>query len=715
MALLWFQKLLWKRLQAVVPPGRHGRRARPSARLGLEALEERLTPATSPDVSSFQANIDHIVVIYQENWSFDALYGSFPGANGIANATDANGNLLIPQVDKNGTPITTLPTPSTDPKAPGVAGLPAKPYDLAPYVPPDGTTSDIVHRFYTEQLQIGNGALQPGSDNNNKFLGWSDNKSLVLSHFDATNLPEGLLAQQYTMDDNFFHAAYGGSYLNAQWLVAAATPQWTQPIPTGFQSSFDPPTQALSDKNLTIDGKYVVNTTFAAQAPHPASFLPGDPKLEAPINDNHPLLPNGQPDPTYTPTIGDRLDAAGVSWKWYAGGWTNALKGQADPLFQYHHQPFAYYANYAPFNADGTPNAQTNSLLNPNAHLQDQSALSTDLANGTLPAVTFIKQLGPNNEHPGYASLLQGQQATADLVHAIQNSSAWAHTAIVITYDENGGRWDHVAPPANNGPWGDGTRVPSIVISPYAKMGFVDHTQHDTLSILKTIEQRFNLQPLDQYDAQASSLLNDFNFSVATPPTPAPVPPPPVSITFGPFGPVTEVVRADGTLTQYDAFGAHLLGGGVRSASVAFGPAGEVVLVTRADGTLTQYDSAGAHLLGAGAQSAGVAFGPAGEVVLVTRPDGTLASYDASGAHLLGGGVRSASAAFGPAGLVIDVVRTDGSLIRYSAAGAQALGEGVQVEGLAFGPTGLVVDIVFQDGTFSMFDAFGRHDQGKIF
>src|SRR5262249_30599807 len=151
-------------------------------------------------------------------------------------------------------------------------------------------------------------------------------------------------------------------------------------------------------------------------------------KLLAPINDNHPFLANGDPDPTYTPTIGDQLDDAGLSWKWYSGGWNDALVGHADPLFQYHHRPFAYYSNFAPFNADGTPNAQNDSLLNPDAHLQDETNFFQDLANGKLPAVSFIKPLGPDNEHPGYASLLQGQQHVADSVHAIQSSSAWQHT-----------------------------------------------------------------------------------------------------------------------------------------------------------------------------------------------------------------------------------------------------------------------------------------------
>jgi phospholipase C len=492
--------------------GRPRHRARPvrSRRLTLEALESRVQPSAPPTgpvpppgpQDSTLQQIDHFVIIYQENWSFDSLYGEFPGANGIANATDSSGALLpqYQQVDKNGNPITTLPNPSSDPHVPG--GLPAQPYDLSQYVSPDQKTNDIIHRFYHEQLQIGNGALQPGTGDNNKFVTWSDNPNLVLSYFDATNLPEGQLAQQYTLDDNFFHAAYGGSFLNHQFLIAAAAPQWMQPIPTGFESSWDPTTQTLTDSNLTIDGKYVVNTTFGADAPHPSS-VPAN-KLLQPINDSNPNLPG------YTPTIGDRMDQAGVSWKWYSGGWTNALQGNPDPLFQFHHQPFAYYANYAPLNPDGTQNPNTSSLLNPEAHLQDETAFFSDLAQGNLPEVSFIKPLGPDNEHPGYTSLLQGQQHVADIVHAIQNSDAWNSTAIIITYDENGGRWDHVAPPNANGGWGDGTRVPAIVISPYARHGYVDHTQHDTLSILKTLEDRFELQPLNSFDAAASSLASSF-------------------------------------------------------------------------------------------------------------------------------------------------------------------------------------------------------------
>jgi phospholipase C len=205
-------------------------------------------------------------------------------------------------------------------------------------------------------------------------------------------------------------------------------------------------------------------------------------KLLAPINDADPSAPG------YLPTIGDRLDARHVSWAWYAGGWNDALAGNPDPLFQFHHQPFAYYRNYA----DGTPGRA--------AHLKDEADLLTDLARGVLPAVSFVKPLGPNNEHPGYADLLRGQQHVAALVAAIQQSPAWRSTVIVITYDEFGGRWDHVPPPRVDG-WGPGTRIPAILVSPFAHRGLVDHTQYETVSILKLIEHRWHLAPLSARDA----------------------------------------------------------------------------------------------------------------------------------------------------------------------------------------------------------------------
>jgi phospholipase C len=263
----------------------------------------------------------HIIVIYQENWSFDSLYGQFPGANGLQHGFDT-----LRQYDKN-TNYTSLIYETPRPRKNGVAdpnfpaspdgnlalwsdhsvALPLIPFDFTNYIDASATTGDIVHRFYTEQLQIDNGALEAKKSDLGKFVTWSDNSGLVLSYLDATNLPEGALAQQFTLCDNFFHSAYGGSFLNHQWLVAAQTPPWTTPIPAGWQSSYDPATKTLHDNQLTFDGQYAVNTIQPSRAP----FAPGatDPARRLVINNTDPSQPG------YVVTIGNRLDDAGISWK----------------------------------------------------------------------------------------------------------------------------------------------------------------------------------------------------------------------------------------------------------------------------------------------------------------------------------------------------------------------------------------------------------------
>jgi phospholipase C len=478
-----------------------------AAAAGLASLPVEAHPGRSVD-EKLREHIQHIIVIYQENWSFDALYGQYPGANGFADAF-----ATLPQRDKTtgyATYLYQTPQPingSSDnrfPPANGQPALPLIPYDFTQYASSGDTTGDLIHRFYHQQLQIDNGVLEPATGSMDKFVTWSDNPGLVLSFIDATNLPEGKLAQEYTLCDNFFHSAYGGSFLNHQFLVAAAAPRWNQPIPAGFSSSWDPSTRTLADSNLTLDGKYVVNTTYGSQAPHPASVSPA--KLLLPINNIDPKQPG------YTPTIGNRLDDARVSWKWYSGGWNNAIAGKADPLFQYHHQPFAYYAKYAPFLPDGSLNPAATGAQ---AHLQDEQNFLADLKQGTLPSVCFVKPLGEDNEHPGYASVQRGQQHVADLVEAVKRSKYWKNAVVIITYDENGGRWDHVTPPVAADGWGLGTRVPTIVISPFTRGGLVDGTQYETVSILKLIERRFHLPPLSARDADpaVNDLTGIFHFA----------------------------------------------------------------------------------------------------------------------------------------------------------------------------------------------------------
>ena len=419
--------------------------------------------------------INHIVVIYQENWGFDSLYGAFPGTNGLDQAGPTT-----PQVDKDGVPYTSLPQPLNtlfsppvpDPRFP--ADLPVAPFDATRYVGPNQLTGDMVHRYYQEQYQIDGGKMD-------KFVAWTDAAGLVMSYYDATNMPEGKLAQQFTLLDNFFHGAFGGSFLNHQFLICSCAPAWPE-APQSIVAQLDDNGLMVKDGQVTPDG-FAVNTSFAVNTPHPTNIT--DPTM---------LVPQQT-----APTIGDRLSGHNVSWAWYSGGWNTAVLGHADPLFQFHHQPFAYFANYA----DGTPGRA--------AHLKDEEQFYSDVAGGQLPAVSFIKPLGPDNEHPGYAPLLAGQQHVADLVAAIQNSPYWQDTAILITYDENGGRWDHVPPPVIDR-WGPGVRVPTIVISPFARKGFVDHTQYDTTAILKLIEERWNLEPLSERDARSGDLLTAFDF-----------------------------------------------------------------------------------------------------------------------------------------------------------------------------------------------------------
>ncbi|MGH7536434.1 MAG: acid phosphatase, partial [Gemmatimonadales bacterium] len=334
------------------------------------------------------------------------------------------------------------------PQPPGMqfpANLANAPFSIEQYVPANMNTPDLVHRFYQEQVQIDGGKMD-------KYAAVSDAKGLVMGFYHTTNLPLAAEARQYTLCDNFFHAAFGGSFLNHIWLVAARSPVFPNaPAAVVAQLGANGLPTAGHDGFVTPDG-YDVNTSFTVNQPHPATVPAAN------------LVPNQ----TFA-TIGDRLSAQGVSWAWYSGGWNNALAGTPDPLFQFHHQPFAYFANYA----DGTAAKAE--------HLRDETEFIAAARAGKLPAVSFVKPLGEVNEHPGYTNVLSGEQHAEALINHIRNGPDWKSTAIIITYDENGGFWDHVAPPTLDR-WGPGTRVPTLIISPFARSGFIDHTFYDTTS-----------------------------------------------------------------------------------------------------------------------------------------------------------------------------------------------------------------------------------------
>ena len=382
---------------------------------------------------------------------------------------------------KDGTPYLTLPQPLDTSKKPPIPDsrfpthLPVAPYDIATYVPSYQKIGDIVNRALQEERQI-NGGRMDG------FVAWSENGGLAMSYYDATDLPIGRLAQQYTLADRYFHSAFDGSMINHLWLICACTPNWSN-APANLRIQMDAQGIVVKDGSVTPDG-YVVHTVYPANRPYPGN-----------IDDPAQLMPL-----LNLPTIGDRLSEKGVSWAWYSGGWKDAVASHPDALFQFHHQPFNYFASYA-----GGKTARTE-------HLKDTEDFLAALQAGNLPAVVFIKPIGADNEHPGYSDLLRGEQHVASLVKAVQDSAFWKDSVIIVTYDEGGGRWDHVPPPPGDR-WGPGVRIPAIIISPYAKRGFVDHTTYETVSILKLIETRWNVAPLGSRDAAANNLLNAFDFS----------------------------------------------------------------------------------------------------------------------------------------------------------------------------------------------------------
>jgi phospholipase C len=416
------------------------------------------------------ARIQHVVVIVLENWSFDSLYGEFEGADGLSSPSAA-----IPQIDPaTGAPYETLP--QEEPYLP--ATLPNAPFALNDYLPITGkTTMDLTQKFYQEQMQIDRGKMDA-------FVAFNGSKGLTMGYFHTAGLPLAAEAKKYVLCDRFFHSAFGGSFLNHMWLVAAATPIFPG-APDSLRAVLDAdgrPTAGADggpakDGPLTPDG-YVVNTAYSINTPHPATASPAT------------LVPNQT-----MPTIGDRLTDQSIDWAWYAGGYNDALSGNVDSgeLFQYHHQPFVYFARYA----DGTAEKA--------AHLKDESDFVAAAKAGTLPAVSFVKPAGIDDEHPNRTDVLTGELHVLELIDTVRNGPNWKDAMIVVTYDENGGFWDHVPPPTVDR-WGPGTRVPAIVISPFARKGFVDHTTYETTSILALIEHRWGLAPLGTRDAAAHDL-----------------------------------------------------------------------------------------------------------------------------------------------------------------------------------------------------------------
>jgi len=491
-------------------------------------------------------SIKNIVVIYAENRSFDNLFGRFPGASGLNEVLRKDGTprrSFVRQVDRDGSELPVLPPTWGGVTAAGVtpvvtqaqsANLPNAPFPVeTAFTASSGVllststvTRDLFHRFFENQMQINGGR-------NDSYAAWADAGGLTMGYFDYSDSAIYRLAREYTLADHFFEGAFGGSFLNHQYLVCACAPEYpnADSPPTGAK-----PTITVLDKDA--NGAFLPRLTTAANSPAsaldgPAVFVLsgnitpqnyfGDGKFYAvntmqpayqpsgntPVDATAGNLPYANPaaattlPPQTASTIGDLLSNAGVSWKWYAGAWNAALAdgmqaptikrtviyaspgpGQG-PNYQAHHAPFNYYARFDP-------------VAHPadrEEHLQDLNNLLADAAAGALPPVAFYKPEGDLNQHEGYANLDAGDAHIAAVVAALQASPQWKHMLIVITYDEFGGVWDHVAPPRGD-KLGPGTRIPAVIISPFAKRHHVEHTPYDTASVLRFITRRWDLDPL---------------------------------------------------------------------------------------------------------------------------------------------------------------------------------------------------------------------------
>ena len=463
--------------------------------------------------AKLKAHVKNVVVIYLENRSFNNLFANFPGVaqplSGVPpeqyQQMDRDGSTVLPSLPKIWKGL--LPEKMAQQDIGGTKyifgddifqDLPNAPFKLTDRegkpLPHGLITRDLCHLFYENQMQINGGK-------NDSFVAWGDSGALVMGYYGDTNKHLNLwkIALDFTLCDNFFMGAFGGSFLNHQFLVSGRAPYYPDAAnaeakrkiavledgQTGYRLKLaGERTSALKgfptfERNGPVSpDHYVVNTMYPPYEPRP---LPPDtrssPDLTCPEQEHE--------------TIGCLLSAQHVSWAWYAGGWQAVLDGHGEgnkPNFQYHHQPFNYFKQFAPGKEARSE------------HLRDGGQGDSPISNkfiadalaGKLPAVAFYKPQGNLNLHAGYSDIESGDAHVANVIEHLKKSPQWKDMVIVITFDENGGWWDHVAPPKGDR-WGPGSRVPAIVVSPYAKKGAVDHSFYDTTSILRFITRLHDL------------------------------------------------------------------------------------------------------------------------------------------------------------------------------------------------------------------------------
>jgi len=428
--------------------------------------------------------IGHIVVIVQENRSFDNLFATFPGANGtMVGLAEAMPSPTASFCAQNGQPVITQPTtvPLTEVSLVG-KGFPNdwdEDQDLA---------HDRPHGYLGDCDAGGTGSQSPPNashpcamDGFDLSYTGPDGSGSKLSHPTCTYTyqyvnpkdiqPYWDMARQYVLADNTFQTQGSESFTAHQDLIAGGTAinDYESVIddPTAFPWGCDAPPGAHTSL-ITTAGKYLKN-----KGPWPCF--------------------------TYA-TVRDLLDAKTVPWKYYAvkvAGASAGIWNAFDAIKAVRHSSeWGTNVSWPPTN------------------------VFNDIQDGTLAAVSWITPDGPNSDHPAILNPKtnkpedKGPSWVASIVNAIGQSNYWDSTAIVVLWDDWGGFYDHVPPPLYDDQGGLGFRIPMIIISPYVK-AHVDHTQYETASILRFIENNWNLGSLNEEDARARSIGNGFDFKQA--------------------------------------------------------------------------------------------------------------------------------------------------------------------------------------------------------
>ncbi|GIH19287.1 phospholipase C [Rugosimonospora africana] len=469
--------------------------------------------------------IKHVVVIFQENVSFDHYFGTYPKA---AN-TDGT-----PFKAKSGTPQ--------------VNGLDKKlltnnpnEYNPTRLTPDQALTCDQNHGYGAEQKAYDGGKADAFVQNTetDKCTGQPilfGQPGLVMDYYDG-NTVTGLwnYAQNYAMSDNSFSTGFGPSTPGALNLISGNT--------HGVIAVDSKTGEKVSNSLATSPDAKGVGTVIGDP----------DPAFDDCSDNNH-TSTNALAKMTGQ-NVGDLLNNEGVTWGWFQGGFrptgsangyavcgathTN-IGGNAVTDYSPHHNPFEYYKSTSnPKHLPPSSVAKIGQTDQAN-HNYDLTDFDAALSAGNLPAVSFLKAGAYQDGHPGNSDPLDEQQFVVNEINKLQKSKDWDSTAVVIAYDDSDGWYDHVTPPIVNGSTdsandqaalcaptkktkplngyldrcGYGPRQPLLVVSPYSKTNFVDHSVTNQASILRFIEDNWKTGRVGDgsFDASSGTLNNLFNF-----------------------------------------------------------------------------------------------------------------------------------------------------------------------------------------------------------